>query len=105
MEVLYELKGSTFCRVLGRAFTFKRDLRCLDTAPSKAVPTEAAEDGGVVFSPTPPQGGGRGGRAREGQKGQIHIQCVLISKKTSSLSRGWKLRCQAGRDDCCRTGG
>lgn len=51
MEVLYELKGSTFCRVLGRAFTFKRDLRCLDTAPSKAVPTEAAEDGGVVFSP------------------------------------------------------
>lgn len=48
---------------------------------------------------------GRVGRAREGQKGQIHIQCVLISKKTSSLSQGWKLRCQAGRDECCRTGG
>lgn len=37
-------------------------------------------------------------RAREGQRGQIHIQCVLISKTTSSLPRGWKLRCQAGQD-------
>lgn len=57
----------------------------------------------MVFSP-PPRGRGRGRGAREGQKGQIHIQCVLISK-TSSLSWGWKLRCQAWGNECCRTGG
>lgn len=79
MEVLYELKGSTFCRVLGRAFTFKRDLRCLDTAPSKAVPTEAAEDGGVVFSPTPPQGGGAGREGKGRTKGpDPHSVCAYL---------------------------
>lgn len=80
MEVLYELKGSTFCRVLGRAFTFKRDLRCLDTAPSKAVPTEAAEDGGVVFSPTPPLGWGGAGREGKGRtKGpDPHSVCAYL---------------------------
>lgn len=70
------------------AFTFKRDLRCSDTAPSKAVPPALQRT--EVWSSGP--------RAREGQRGQIHIQCVLISKKTSSLPKGWKLRCQAGQD-------
>lgn len=88
--MLYELKGSTFCRVLGRAFTLKRDLRCLDTAPREVVPTVALQRTEEVWSSAP-------GRAREGQRGQIHIQRVLISK-TSSLPQGWKLRCQAGQD-------
>lgn len=89
-EVLYELKGSTFCRVLRQAFTLKRDLRCLDTAPREAVPTVVLQRTEEVRSSAPR-------RAREGQRGQIHIQCVLISK-TSSLPQGWKLRCQAGQD-------
>lgn len=47
METLYELKGSTFCRVLGRSLL--RDLRCLDS-PQQVGANGAAEDGGVVFS-------------------------------------------------------
>lgn len=72
-----------------RAFTFKRDLRCSDTTPARRCHWWALQRT-EVWSSAP--------RAREGQRGQIHIQCVLISKKTSSLPRGWKLRCQAGQD-------
>ena len=89
MEVLYELKGSTFCRVLGRAFTFKRDLRCLDTAPSKAVPTEAAEDGGVVFSPTPPQGGGgEGGQGKDKRARSTFSVCLSLRRLPPSPGAG-----------------
>lgn len=45
-----------------RAFTFKRDLRCLDTAPSEAVPTDGLKLQRMeVWSSAPPPGAGAGG--------------------------------------------
>lgn len=53
---------------------FKKRLKVLRHSPQRGSANGAAEDGGVVNSP----------QAGEGQRGQIYIHCVLISKKTSS---------------------
>lgn len=53
---------------------FKKRRKVLRHRPQTGRANGAAEGGGVVFSP----------RAGEGQRGQIYIQCVLISKKSSS---------------------
>lgn len=63
-----------------RAFTFKRDLRCLDTAPSEAVPTDGLKLQRMeVWSSAPPQGPGQGEGGKGGTKGpDPHSVCAYL---------------------------
>lgn len=73
---------------------FKKRRKVLRHRPQTGRANGAAEGGGVVFSP----------RAGEGQRGQIYIQCVLISKKSSSPPQARSRGAKQGRtNELCRT--